>query len=218
MLNTIEAIKSKKLIAILRNVPKGKILKTAQALYDGGVRLIEVAFNQANEDTISETAQLIKELNKEFSDRMIIGAGTVMNLRQLQMALESGAKYMISPHTDMELIRETVKRGAVSIPGALSPSEIIQAYQAGAHFVKLFPAGELGIDYIKAVGAPISHIPLLAVGGVNEINLTEFLEAGIAGLGIGSNMVDQTLIANNQFDALALHVKRYAEQIKEGSE
>ena len=213
MLNVIEEIKTRKIIAILRNIPEDKVMLTAQALYDGGVRLIELTFNQSDPEAIKRSAKSIVELAERFQGSFLIGAGTVMDVGQMEIALEAGASYIVSPHADAELIRETVSRGSVSIPGALTPSEIVMAHKAGAHFIKVFPAGDLGVGYMKSIRAPINHIPLLAVGGIDEFNMSEFLKTGVAGVGVGSSMVDMKMIADGKFDELTEKVKRYVRQI-----
>lgn len=202
-----------KIIAIVRGITGETLVKTAEALYEGGVRLLEVTFDQTGKIAPEETAAMISDLCRRFAGRMRIGAGTVMTVEQVRIAVEAGAEYMISPDTSREVIEETKRLGAVSIPGALTPTEVATAYAYGADFVKLFPAGELGLSYIKAIRAPLSHIPMLAVGGVNEKTLGEFLGAGLAGFGIGSNIVNKKLIEQGDFAALTALAKQYTEQI-----
>ena len=209
----IADIKKNKIIAIVRGVTGEALIKTAEALYEGGIRLLEVTFDQTGKISAAETADMIRTLSRRFAGRMRIGAGTVMTAEQVAVAAEVGAEYMISPDTSEAVIKATLAVGAVSIPGALTPTEVAVAYGYGADFVKLFPAGELGLSYIKAIRAPLSHIPMLAVGGVNEDNLSQFLGAGLAGVGIGSNIVDKKLIDKGDFAALTALALRYTEQI-----
>jgi 2-dehydro-3-deoxyphosphogluconate aldolase/(4S)-4-hydroxy-2-oxoglutarate aldolase len=143
------------------------------------------------------------EIAEEFEGRMLVGAGTVTTPELVEMAADAGAKYIISPDTNLDVIRRTLKYGLVSIPGAMTPTEIMAAHNAGADFVKLFPSGNLGVDYIKAIRAPISHIRLLAVGGINENNIRQFLDAGMCGAGIGSNLVNGRWIENAEYDKIA---------------
>ena len=138
-----------------------------------------------------------------------VGAGTVMTEAQLKLATEAGAEYIISPNVDTAIIRATKAVGLISIPGAFTPSEIAGAYQAGADFVKLFPADCVDLKYIKAVCAPINHIPLLAVSGVTPENLGDYLNAGMAGAGIGSILVTKADVANEDYDAIAQRAARY---------
>jgi len=211
--STIECIAKNKIIAIARNVPLDKIISVGQALYDGGIRLIEVTFNQSSSSGMQDTKQAIKVLCDKFGDKLCIGAGTVMSVEQAQIAYDAGAKYLISPNVDVNVIKKTNDLGIVSIPGALTPSEIAIAYNAGAHFVKLFPAGTLGIDYIKAVMAPINYIPMLAVGGVDEKNIKDFLNIGLKGVGVGSNIVNNKLINEGKFEELTKLAKLFTQVI-----
>lgn len=212
--HVIEAIYQYKVIAIMRNVSINNVLESAQALYDGGIRLLEVTFNQKSTDGGEGTAEVIRILTRHFGDKMCIGAGTVMSVEQVKLAVDAGGKFMISPNTDSRVIKYTKQLNVVSIPGAFTPTEIIFAYESGADFVKLFPAGELGIGYIKAIRAPLNHIPLLAVGGVDEMNLLTFLDAGLAGVGIGSNIVSNQLIAEGRFSELTELAKKFTQQIR----
>lgn len=205
----IDAIKEYKIIAIMRKIPADRILATAEALYKGGIRLIEVTFDQGKKTGEQETLDAIKELEAAFKGRMHIGAGTVVTESQVEKAVEAGAKYIISPNTDEAVIRKTKALGAVSIPGAFTPTEIVRAHQAGADFVKVFPAGDLGVGYLKAVRAPLSHIPMLAVGGVDENNLQDYLESGMSGVGVGSNIVKMSLIQSGDYEKIEELARKY---------
>ena len=209
----IADINRHKIIAIVRGITGETLVKTAEALYEGGIHLLEITFDQTGKISAAQTGEMIADLCRRFAGRMRIGAGTVMTAEQVRIAVAAGAEYMISPDTSREVIEETLRLGAVSIPGALTPTEVATAYAYGADFVKLFPAGELGLSYIKAIRAPLAHIPMLAVGGVNEKNIGEFLGAGLAGFGIGSNIVSKKLIDNGDFAALTALAKQYTEQI-----
>ena len=127
----------------------------------------------------------------------------------MDVAAQNGAEYIISPNTCAEVIRRTRELGLASIPGAMTPTEIIAAHDAGAHFVKLFPAAALGIPYLKSILSPISHIDLIATGGIGAENLASFLSAGCVGAGIGGSLCDRKLIASGQADAIT----RLARQI-----
>ena len=209
----ISGIKENKIIAIVRGVATKDIIPTARALKDGGIKLLEITFNQSSATGEKDTENAIGSLCDYFSDSMLIGAGTVLNARQTEIAVKAGAKYIISPNTDPDVIKTTNDMGAVSIPGALTPSEIAHACKLGAHFVKLFPAGDLGTAYIKAIRAPLSHIPLLAVGGIDNDNLQDFFKAGVCGVGVGSNIVDTKLIKEGKFEELTVLARKYTSQI-----
>ena len=209
-MNTKEIINENKVIAIMRGVAKEKAADAARALNEGGIKLVEVTFNQSSPTCIEDTADSIKSIIAEMGDKMCVGAGTVMTVEQVRAAVDAGAKYIISPNTDREVIEETKKLGAISLPGAFTPSEAVSAYKMGADYVKLFPAGLLGIPYIKAIKAPISHIPLMAVGGVSADNLGDFLATGINGVGVGSSLVDLKLINAGKWDELTELAKKFA--------
>ena len=196
-----EAIVSHKLIVIIRGLPETELLKTAEALYKGGIRLVEVTFNQKSRDCVNDTAKAIRALCGEFSD-MHIGAGTVMNEEQANAAVDAGAGYLISPDANEKVIKAAKDGGVLSIPGAMTPTEIAAAYNAGADFVKLFPAGELGVGDVKAGRSPLNNIPLLAVGGIDHKNMPPFLDAGILGFGVGGNIVKPELITDKRFDGI----------------
>lgn len=211
---TLEAIKRYKLITIVRGIDGKDVLPLAEALYEGGVRLIEVTFNQSKGAAgIEETAAAIRAVAESGKEGLLAGAGTVLSEEQVRGAAEAGARYIISPNTNPEIIRLTKQLGLVSIPGALTPSEVVVAYEAGADFVKLFPADNLGLGYAKAVMAPLNHIPMLAVGGVNEHNITDFLKAGFCGVGVGGNIVKTALVREGRFDEITSLAKAYTCQL-----
>jgi len=212
MNDIIEAIVYHKIIVIMRRVPDDKIIPVTQALYDGGIRLIEVTFDQSDPNTLVNTGEAIKSIADTFKGKMHVGAGTVLTEKQLDTAHTSGASFIVSPNTDLEIIYQTKQLGMISIPGALTPTEVVAAHTYGADFVKLFPGGDLGSAYLKAICAPISHIPILVVGGVNTDNMQEFLQAGAVGFGIGSNIVDKKLIDSSSYSQLTELAKEYTTQ------
>ena len=140
---------------------------------------------------------------------MYIGAGTVITEKQVELTKAAGGSFIISPDTYGAVIEKTRNLEMVSMPGALTPTEIQAAHRYGADYVKLFPVKSLGIDYVKAVKAPLSHIKLLAVGGINENNMSDYLKAGISGFGIGSNIVDKKLVEANDFSRISQLAEKY---------
>lgn len=198
----IQKIKEEKLIAIVRGVRPDLCLKVAEALYDGGVRVLEIPYDQRDSGSWIRSAETIQALSEAFEGRMIIGAGTVTCVELVEMTYRHKGRFIISPDTDIDVIRRTRELNMVSVPGAMTPTEIKQAYLAGADFVKLFPAGSLGAGYLKAVKAPLNHIPILAVGGISERNVQEYLAAGAEGFGIGGNLAKKAWIDAGEFDKL----------------
>lgn len=202
MQTVLDAILKEKLIVIVRGVPEDRLIPFAEAVYRGGVRLLELTYSANGSRSDEDTARCIGLLAEHFAGRMHIGAGTVLTPRQAELTKHAGGSFIISPNTDESVIRGTKELGLVSIPGALTPTEIQNAHLWGADFVKLFPIGDLGPGYLKAVAAPLSHIKFLAVGGVNEKNARQFLDAGALGVGVGGGMTDKTLIAEGRWDRI----------------
>ena len=195
----IQKILEKKIIAIVRGVEAEKCMKVADALYAGGIRLMEVTFNQQKPESFQVTADAIAAINCAYEGRMLVGAGTVTTVELVEMAAAAGAKYIISPDANPDVIRRTVELGMVSMPGCMTPTEMLMAHRAGADFIKLFPAGDLGPGYMKAVRAPLNHLRVMAVGGVNEKNIADFLKVGACGFGIGGNLANKTWIDAGEY-------------------
>lgn len=200
-----------KLIIICRKVYGDHLLRFTETLCREGIRLLEVTFDQSDEAALDKTGNAIRLLKREFGDAMEIGAGTVMTPEHVEATVQSGGSFIVSPNVDCTVIQKTKDLGLVSIPGAMTPSEIVQAYQTGADYVKLFPAASLGLGYAKAILAPISHIPLIATGGINEHNLADYLGLGFAGAGIGSCIADRKLIAAGEMKELARRAAKMIE-------
>ena len=210
-----EEILEKKIIAIVRGVEKDLLVSLAEALYAGGIRFMEITFDQSGKCPAEETADGIRILSEKMQGRMDIGAGTVLTKEQVVLAKGAGAKFIISPDTNPEVIRETKRLQMLSLPGAFTPSEAQCAYAAGADFVKLFPIGNMGVDYIKAIAAPLCHIPFLAVGGVDNENMPEYLNAGVCGFGIGSTLIRKDWIREGRFSDLTELALKYTKVIEE---
>ncbi len=198
----MELIEQNRVIAIVRGMHPDQMAPLARALERGGIRMMEITFNQNAPETFQNTVNAIRTLSQNMRD-MAIGAGTVMTLEQLHMAADAGARYIISPDVNPALIAETKRLGLISLPGAMSPTEIVTAWNAGADAVKVFPIGDLGVGYLKAIRAPLSHIPLIAVGGVNERNCADFLRAGAIGVGVGGQLVNREWIDAGEFYKIA---------------
>lgn len=205
----INAIKERKIIAIVRGVEPKKLVPLAKALYDGGIRLMEITYSADGSVSDEETAAVVGALANEFDGRMYIGSGTVLTREQVKRTYDVGGRFIISPNTDAEVIRYTKELGMVSIPGALTPSEAEAANRAGADFVKLFPVTSMGTSYVKAIAAPLSHIKFLAVGGITPENIGEYLDIGVCGFGIGSNIINKEYIAEENYEKITASAKEY---------
>ena len=178
----------------------------AKALCAGGLPCAEVTFRTG------AAAAAIKAMTENFP-QMCVGAGTVLNVEQVHAAYEAGAKYIISPNTNEAVIKETVKLGMISIPGAMTPTEIEQAYSWGAHIVKLFPADDLGAHYIKNVTAPLSHIPLMATGGVNPQTIPEYYAAGAKAFGTGITILKPEYVQAENYEGIKELAKAHIDAV-----
>ena len=212
--DVIRKIRENKLLVVVRGLEKEKILPLAEAMYLGGIRLLEVTFDAAGAIPEEVTAACIRLLSRQFGEKMCIGAGTVLTAQQAETAKEAGAAFVLSPNANREVIEKTRALGLVSIPGALTPTEIENAYRWGADFVKVFPASAMGPGYIKAVGTPLSHIPLLAVGGITSENARDYLNAGAAGFGVSADIVDKDALAKGDYAAITARARRFLDAIK----
>ena len=210
----INTVNSEGLIVIVRGVNRDRLIPLAEAMYNGGVRLLEITYSADGKVSDEETADRIKMLANHFSGRMFIGAGTVLTEKQVELTARAGGGFIISPDTNVSVIKKTVDLSLVSMPGALTPTEIMTAHNAGADFVKLFPIDSLGVSYVKAIKAPLSQIKMLAVGGVGLDNIPEYKKIGISGFGIGSNIIDKKLIDAEDYEGITALAKKYVSLIK----
>lgn len=210
----INAVEKEKLVVIIRGIEKEKLIPLTEAMYEGGVRLVEITYSTDASVSDEETAESIKLLSNHFSGRMFIGAGTVVNAHQVELTKNAGGTFIISPDTNQAVIEKSRSLNMVSMPGALTPTEICMAHSFGADFVKLFPVTSLGAQYVKAVKAPLKGIKLLAVGGIDDSNMKEYLKAGISGFGVGSNITDKKLLEKEDYKAITELARKYVSNAK----
>jgi len=210
----IDSVLKEKLIVIVRGVERENLIPLAEAMYKGGIRLLEITYSADGSVSDEDTASNIKMLAEHFEGRMFIGAGTVLTEKQVELTAAAGGKFIISPDSYPEVIKKTRELDLVSMPGALTPSEIQTALRAGADFVKLFPINNMGVEYVKAVKAPLSHVKLLAVGGVDENNIQDFLKAGACGFGIGSGIINKKMIADGDYDSITALAEKYTAAVR----
>lgn len=172
-----------RLVAIVRGARPEDFPSILEALYEGGVRAVEVTLNSPDALTLLATAASF------WGDRLLLGAGTVMDAPSVPAAVDSGARFIISPHLDTSVVAASLAAGVISIPGAYTPTEIVAAYRLGAHIVKVFPAS-IGPAYLRDLRGPLPHIPLMPTGGVTLSNIKAFALAGAVAFGVGSALVD----------------------------
>ena len=210
----IQKVLDKKIVAIVRGVYGQDAVNLAKALYAGGIELLEVTFDQSKPESLNRTSDTVKMLCQELGDKMYFGAGTVTTIEMLNLAKDAGASFIVSPDFNPEVIKATVEAGMVSMPGAMTPTEILTAYRAGADFVKVFPTAGLGSSYIKAVRGPLKHIPMSAVGGVKPENVGEYLDAGVCGFGVGGPLVLAKAVKSGDDAAIEERAKAFTDAIK----
>lgn len=205
----ILAVERYKILAIVRRVYEEELLGLAQALHKAGIRLLEVTFDQTDPDCLQKTPEAVRRVAAGFGEEMMCGCGTVLNKAQVEAAQQAGASYIISPNTNEGVIRCTKELGLVSIPGAMSPTEILTAASWGADYVKVFPAADLGAGFIKSIRAPIGHVKMVATGGITADNLGGFLQAGCVGAGVGGSLTDRSLIKAGDFAQLQKNAEQF---------
>ena len=207
-LNLFNRLTENGVVAVIRNIPKEKVSKVAESLIAGGVNALEVTLD--GEDAF----QVIERLGSEFKDQAIIGAGTVLDGVSAELALRSGAEFIVSPVLKEDVIQTTLRHGKISIPGAITPTEMLKAIELGAHIVKVFPASVGGPDFIKNVRGPLPQIPIIPTGGINLENAADFIKAGAVAIGAGGNLVDQQVIAEGNYAQLTDMAQKYVEIVK----
>ncbi|WP_423147113.1 bifunctional 4-hydroxy-2-oxoglutarate aldolase/2-dehydro-3-deoxy-phosphogluconate aldolase [Rubrolithibacter danxiaensis] len=182
-METLSHILQHKIIAIIRGAKPKDILQIANALNMAGIKTMEITINSP------KAMHVIETLANEMSNEMLIGAGTVLDPETARTALLAGAKFIISPTLNTKTIKMTKRYGAISIPGAFTPTEILKAYTNGGDIIKVFPAS-VGAAYFSDLSGPLPHIPLMPTGGVNINNIAEFKKAGAVAFGLGSALVN----------------------------
>lgn len=209
-MDTLNTIINTKIVAIIRGADPKDVLSIVKALHEGGIRAVEIALNSPG------ALDSIKEVTSEMGTDMMVGAGTVLDPESARAALLAGARFILSPTLNLETIKMTKRYGAVSIPGAYTPTEILQAFEAGADIIKVFPASALGPGYFKDVHGPLSQIPLLPTGGVNLDNVRAYIEAGASGVAVASALVNTNEeVTDSYLRSLTEKAKQYIEKAKQ---
>ena len=196
------------IVAIIRADSSGQLLHAAQALYDGGVTAMEVTMTTPN------ALQVIQEVSAHFGDKVLIGVGSVLDTETGRAALLAGAQFVVSPITKPELISMSNRYGKPIISGAYTPTEALTAYEMGADFIKIFPADQLGPQYIKNILAPMPQLPIIPTGGVNVSTVEAFIKAGCVALGAGSSLVGKDVLKNQDWKKLSETAAAFVEAIK----
>jgi 2-dehydro-3-deoxyphosphogluconate aldolase/(4S)-4-hydroxy-2-oxoglutarate aldolase len=201
---------SEGLIPVIRVSSAQEAVDVADAIKEGGVSLIEITMS------VPDAIDTIKELTHKYKDKIIMGAGTILDPETARAALLAGAQFIVTPTLNLDVIQLAHRYSAVVVPGAMTPTEILTAWNAGADMVKVFPAAQLGgPEYIKAIRGPLPQILLVPTGGVNLQNAGAFIKAGAAALGVGGELVDKKAIKEKRFDVITENTRTYLKAIKE---
>lgn len=197
-----KAILKNKVVAVIRMKDPANLVKVIEALMIGGVTGIELTM------TIPNALEAIKTASQEFGDKILLGVGSVTNTKMASDAIDAGAEFVVCPVYKPQVVEDVLGRDKVVIPGCFTPTEIQNAYEQGADFVKVFPADNLGMSFIKSVKAPLPHLNLIPTGGVTIDNAIDWINHGACAVGIGSALVDNKAIENGDFGLLTEKAKK----------
>jgi 2-dehydro-3-deoxyphosphogluconate aldolase/(4S)-4-hydroxy-2-oxoglutarate aldolase len=197
-------------VAIVRLDSSESLTRVADAIAEGGVRFIEFTM------TTPGALEVLGKVSERFGDDVIFGAGTVLDAESARAAILAGARFVVAPNLNPDVITLCNRYSVPSMPGVLTPTEIMQAWDLGADFVKVFPCSAFGPDYIKAVLAPLPHVKLAPVGGVDLSNVAEYIRAGAACVGVGSSLVNNKLIASGDWAGLTERARGFIAGVQEG--
>ena len=208
-MKALQKILNEKLVGIIRGFETEDALSITKALSEGGVNIFEITLNS------NKPFHTIERVTDELGDKVLVGAGTVLDPESARSALAAGAQFILSPAVNLETIKLTKRYGAVSIPGAFTPTEILTAHEEGGDIIKVFPASTLGPSFVKDLKGPLDQIKLLPTGGVNLNNVSAYIQAGVAGVGLGSSLVNKTeKVSQLYLNKLTENARQFVEAIK----
>jgi 2-dehydro-3-deoxyphosphogluconate aldolase/(4S)-4-hydroxy-2-oxoglutarate aldolase len=205
---TLKKILDLGVVAVIRLPDTQKLLKVIQAVAQGGIRCIEITM------TVPNAVEMIRQMKSQVSSDVLLGAGTVTDNKTARDVIQAGAEFVVGPILNLEIIKECHRHDTVAIPGCYTPTEIFSAWNAGADIVKIFPATSLGPKFIKDMRGPFPDIRLMPTGGVSIDNIGEWIEAGAAAVGIGSDLLDKKAIEEERYDVLTDRAKKMVGNLK----
>jgi 2-dehydro-3-deoxyphosphogluconate aldolase/(4S)-4-hydroxy-2-oxoglutarate aldolase len=207
--NQLQQLLDGGIVAVVRSADSQQLVEVCRALADGGVTTIEITMS------VPDALDVVRQVRRSLGDRLLLGAGTILDPETARAALLAGAEYLVAPTVNFEVIRLCQRYNKLVMPGAFTPTEILAAWEAGADVVKVFPAEVLGPAFFKALRGPLPQVRLMPTGGVDLHTAAAFLEAGACCLGIGSQLVDPKAVANRDFDRIRELATRYVTIVKE---
>ena len=197
------------IVAVVRFADPGPLVEVVRALADGGVTVAEVTF------TVPNALDVIREARRQFGDRVLLGAGTVLDPETARAAVLAGAEFIVAPSLNVEVIRLCRRYDKLVMPGAFTPTEVVTAWEAGADIVKVFPADVVGPAFFKALRGPLPQVKLMPTGGVDLTTAAEFLKAGAVCLGVGGQLVEPRAVAAGDFPRVTQLARQYAEIVRQ---
>jgi 2-dehydro-3-deoxyphosphogluconate aldolase / (4S)-4-hydroxy-2-oxoglutarate aldolase len=197
-------------VPVVRASSPREALIAAEAVCQGGIPIVEITM------TVPGALEVIRELSKSSGSDVLIGAGTVLDPENARRCLDAGAQFLVSPGLNLQTVELAVREKILIMAGALTPTEVVTAWNAGSDFVKIFPCGQVGgAKYIKALKGPLPQIPLVPTGGVNLNTAAEFIEAGAAALGIGGELVQADALKSGKFQIITENARKFVEIVKQ---
>jgi len=191
------------IVAVIRSPDSNLLVDAARALADGGVSVMEITMSVPN------ALDVLRQVRQALGDRLLLGAGTVLDPETARAVLLAGAEFIVAPTVNLDVIRLCQRYDKLVMPGAYTPTEILTAWEAGADIVKVFPAETVGPAFFKALRGPLPQIRLMPTGGVDLNTAAAFLQAGACCLGVGSQLVDPKLVAERNFKRIAELARQY---------
>ena len=208
--DVVKQIRDIGLIPVVRATSADEAMRAIDAIREGGISVLEITM------TVPGAVGVIEQVAKNYGNDALVGAGTVLDAETARTCILSGAQFVVSPALNIETIECCRLYGVAVMPGALTPTEVVQAWTAGADFVKVFPAGALGgASYLKALKAPLPQIELVPTGGVSLKTAADFIKAGASALGVGADLVDLKAIRDGQANLITERAKQYVEIVRE---
>ncbi|WP_424009217.1 bifunctional 4-hydroxy-2-oxoglutarate aldolase/2-dehydro-3-deoxy-phosphogluconate aldolase [Haloferax denitrificans] len=207
--STAQRIEESGIVAIVRGTDPETAIETVDALRRGGVSTVEITANTEG------VLDMIRDVSESFAaDEVTIGAGTVLDAETARATTLAGAEFIVTPSFDESVVETANRYGSPSLVGIATPTEAVNAFEAGADMVKVFPAGTLGPGFVSALGGPLGHIPAVPTGGVGLDNVDEFFDAGATAVGVGSSIVDTEAIARGEFDVIEANACAFREAVE----
>ena len=209
MNETLSRLVDSGVVAVLRGVPADQLIEIAEALREGGVTAVEITADTPN------VGDLIGEVAGSFDDEVVVGTGTVLDSETARTTLMAGAEFVVSPSLHEDVIETCNRYGAVSAPGVMTPTEAVRGYEAGADFVKVFPAKTVGPAHLGAMKGPLGQIPMMPTGGVSPENAAEYVEAGAFAVGAGGALVDYDAAERGDYEAITETAREFTRVVEE---